>query len=65
MRLSMIFIIFTASFFVILVNTIQGVKNLSKEYFDSAKVYDASNYQILTKVILPGSLPSIRNPRDE
>lgn len=59
MRLSMIFIIFTASFFVILVNTIQGVKNLNKEYFDSAKVYGASNYQILTKIILPGSLPSI------
>lgn len=59
MRISMIFIIFTASFFVILQNTMQGVKSVNQKYIDSSKVHGASQLQVFTKVLLPGALPSI------
>lgn len=59
MRISMIFIIFTACFFVIMQNTLLGVRGVNQSYIDSAKVHGANKFQIFTKVLWPGGLPSI------
>lgn len=59
MRISMLFIIFTASFFVILANTVQGVSGIRQSYIDGAKVHGSTNFQIFKKILLPGAMPSI------
>lgn len=53
------FIIFIGSFFPILLNTVDAVKGVEKVFIESAYVLGANEQQILTKVVLPGSLPGI------
>ncbi|WP_094606692.1 Putative aliphatic sulfonates transport permease protein SsuC [Sporomusa silvacetica DSM 10669] len=52
-------IIFWASLWPVLLNTISGVKNVDKLLVDSAKSMGASQYFIFTKVILPAAAPGI------
>lgn len=54
-----IVIIFLAGFFPIVVNTYSGVRNIGKNPVEVLQAEGASEYQILTKVILPASLPFI------
>jgi len=54
-----IVIIFLAGFFPIVVNTYSGVRNISKGQVEVLQAEGASEYQILTKVVLPASLPFI------
>lgn len=56
---SEVFIIFIGSFFPILLNTVDAVKGVEKVFIESAYVLGANEQQILTKVVLPGSLPGI------
>jgi len=58
-KLAMIFIIFIGGFFPILTNTIYGVSTVKRTLVDSALVMGASQKDIVMKVILPASLPSI------
>jgi NitT/TauT family transport system permease protein len=46
-------------FFLALINSMAGVRNINKVYFDVAKNYGASKKQLFTKVMLPASLPMI------
>jgi len=46
-------------FFLALINSMAGVRNINKVYFDVAKNYGASRKQVFTKVMLPASLPMI------
>lgn len=56
---SMIFIIFIGSFYPILTNSIYGVKSVREILIDSSLTLGANKKDILLKVLLPASLPSI------
>jgi len=51
------FLIWIGAFFPILLNTIAGVKRTSVTLIQMAKTFGATKNQIITKVILPSSLP--------
>ncbi|EMA46734.1 ABC transporter permease [Halococcus saccharolyticus] len=53
------FIIFLAAFFPILLNTIEGVRDIEEEFSQAASSLGASSSQTLRHVVLPGALPSI------
>lgn len=52
-------IIATATFFPILFNTISGVKQINKTYFDVAKNFKLNLWQTFIHILFRGSLPSI------
>ncbi|MBW9223126.1 ABC transporter permease [Methanothermococcus sp. SCGC AD-155-E23] len=56
---SMLFIIFIGAFFPILLNTIAGVKGVPKILIETAQTLGAKEKDILLKVVIPASLPSI------
>ena len=56
---SMLFIIFIGAFFPILINTIAGVKGVPTILVDSAQTLGAKQKDILLKIIIPASSPSI------
>lgn len=58
-QFSTIIIIFIGAFFPILLNTIQGVKSIPIEYLESARTLGARNVSLLSKVIIPATLPLI------
>lgn len=53
------YIIVIGCIFPILVNTIDGVKRVRKSWVETARIYQASERQILTKVIVPAAGPAI------
>ncbi len=53
------FIIFIGAFFPILLNTIAGVKAVTKLYIEAALTLGAKESDVIRKVIIPGALPSI------
>ncbi|MFN3384510.1 MAG: ABC transporter permease [Archaeoglobaceae archaeon] len=53
------FIIFIGSFFPILLNTRHGVASVEKKFLEVALTLGASKFEILRKVIIPASMPSI------
>jgi ABC-type nitrate/sulfonate/bicarbonate transport system permease component len=57
--LAKIILIFLAAFFPIIVNTHSGVRNIGRGLVEVAEVEGASELQILTKIIVPASLPFI------
>ena len=54
-----IFLVFLASFFPILLNTIHGVKSTDRNLIRAARMMGATQYQILRYVVIPAALPSI------
>ena len=56
---SKVFLLSLGTFFPILINTMAGVRQLSPIHFEVARNYGAGRWKQLTRVILPGSLPSI------
>jgi NitT/TauT family transport system permease protein len=58
-EVSKVLIIFWASLWPILLNTINGVKNVDKILIDSAKSLGASRQFIFLKVVLPAATPGI------
>lgn len=56
---SIIYITFIGAFFPILINTISGVKSIPAVLITAAKCMGATPWQLVCKVILPGSLPGI------
>jgi len=53
------FIIVIGCMFPILVNTIDGVKRVKKSWIETAKIYQASEWQVMNKVIVPAAGPAI------
>jgi NitT/TauT family transport system permease protein len=47
-----------AAFFPMLINAMAGVRQISPVYFEVAENYGARRMQVLTRVVLPGALPS-------
>ncbi len=58
-EVSMVFIIFIGAFFPILINTISGVKGVPKPLIEAALTLGAKKRDILVKVVIPASSPSI------
>lgn len=59
LQLGMIFVIFWGGFFPILINTVDGVSRVNKNYFKLAGMLGASKPQLLTKVAFPAASPMI------
>lgn len=53
------FIIFIGAFFPIILNTRDGVASVEKKFVEVALTLGASRFEILRKVIIPASMPSI------
>jgi NitT/TauT family transport system permease protein len=53
------FVIALSTFFPMLINTMAGVRQIHPIYFEVAKNYGARPFQILSKVVIPGSLPFV------
>ena len=58
-ELSKIMAIAIGCFFIVVLNTMAGVRNINKVYFEVAKNYGASKIQLFSRVMLPASLPMI------
>jgi NitT/TauT family transport system permease protein len=56
-QFSTLVIIFIGAFFPILLNTVQGVKNIPAAYLESARTLGAKNFSILFKVVVPAAAP--------
>jgi sulfonate transport system permease protein len=56
---SKVFVIFWATLFPLLLNTISGVKEVDPKLIEMARVYGAKGPTIFKRVILPGAVPSI------
>lgn len=54
-----VFLIGFSSIFPIILNTIQGIRNISKDYYNAARSMGASPFVIFTNVMLPAALPDI------
>lgn len=53
------FIIVIGCIFPILVNTIDGVKRVKRSWIETARIYQANEWQIMSKVIVPAAGPAI------
>lgn len=54
-----IFLIAFSGVFPIILNTIQGIRSISKDYYNAARSMGASPFVIFTNVMLPAALPDI------
>ena len=54
-----IMIIFICSFFPILYNTVTGIKGVNKDYIKAAQSLGASEWKVLTTIVIPLALPNI------
>lgn len=50
-------IVFLSAFFIIVVNTMGGIRNVDESYVEMARAFGASERQLFWKVLLPGALP--------
>ena len=56
---SKLYIIFIGAFFPVLLNTVSGIHSIDPRYLELARVYEVDRFRLITRVILPGALPSI------
>lgn len=58
-ELSKIVAIAISAFFPVLINSMTGVRELNPVYFDVSRNYGASRWKMFTRVVVPGSLPTV------
>ncbi|MCP1313886.1 MULTISPECIES: ABC transporter permease [unclassified Halomonas] len=56
---SKVFVIFWASVFPLLMNTIAGVQQTDAKLIEMARVFGASRFQVFRRVVVPSAIPSI------
>jgi sulfonate transport system permease protein len=56
---SKIFIIVIGAFFPILLNTVEGIKNIDSRFIELARVYEVPQSRVIIRLVLPGALPFI------
>lgn len=56
---SKVTVIAIGSFWPVLVNVIDGIKNVDKKYLEVARILEKNKFQTLTKVVFPAALPNI------
>lgn len=54
-----IFLIAFSGVFTIILNTIAGVQDISKDFYNAARSMGASTLSIIKDIVLPGSLPGV------
>lgn len=54
-----IFLIAFSGIFPIVINTVAGVQNISKDYYNAARSMGAGSWSIFVNIIVPASLPDI------
>lgn len=54
-----IFLIAFAGIFPIIINTVAGVQNISRDYYNAARSMGAGPWSIFSNIIVPASLPDI------
>lgn len=54
-----IFLIAFSGVFTIILNTIQGVQDISKDFYNAARSMGAGTLSIIKDVVIPGSLPGV------
>lgn len=54
-----IFMIAISGIFPVVLNTIEGVKNISKDYYNAARSMGASRLSIFVNIVIPASLPDV------
>ena len=54
-----IFLIAFSGVFTIILNTIQGVTDISKDFYNAARSMGAGTLSIIKDVVIPGSLPGV------
>lgn len=54
-----VFIIALGSWFAVTVATITGISNVDKDYFEAARTLGATSKQLISKIAIPGAVPSI------
>lgn len=50
-------VVFLSAFFIIVINTMSGIRNVDDAYLEMARSFGASERQVFAKILLPGSLP--------
>lgn len=58
-ELSKIVVVAIGAFFLVALSTLHGVSNMARIYHDVARVYRIRRVTFITRVILPGALPTI------
>jgi ABC-type nitrate/sulfonate/bicarbonate transport system permease component len=53
------FIVFIGCLFPLILSTIAGVRAIDETLIEAAKTLGANKYQVLSKVVIPGAMPSI------
>lgn len=56
---SNVMVVVIGVFFLALINTYAGVRQIDHEYFDVARVYGISRWQVLRRIVLPAAFPDI------
>ena len=56
---SKVAVIFLASYFPIMVNTVSGIKRTDAKLIEVGKMYHLNHWELFTKIYLPSALPSI------
>ncbi len=54
-----VFLIAFSGIFTIILNTIAGVQDISKDYYNAARSMGASTLGVIKDIVLPGSLPGV------
>jgi sulfonate transport system permease protein len=56
---SKIIVIAIGTFWSVLINTTDGIRNVDKKYLEVSRLFMKSRYEMIAKVILPAALPNI------
>jgi len=54
-----IFLIAFSGIFTIILNTIAGVQDISKDFYNAARSMGANTFDIIKDIVLPGALPGV------
>lgn len=54
-----IFLIAFSGIFTIILNTVAGVQDISKDYYNAARSMGANTWDIIKDIVIPGSLPGV------
>ena len=54
-----IFLIAFSGIFTIILNTVAGVQDISKDFYNAARSMGAKTFDIIKDIVVPGSLPGV------
>ena len=54
-----VFLIAFSGIFTIILNTISGVQDISKDFYNAAKSMGANTFHLIKDIVIPGSLPGV------